>query len=439
MKTRRPIRTRLWVEELEPRVVLSPVFHNVESTNWSGYSIQASNVSVVSGSWTVPSATGANGSYSSFWVGIDGYSSNSVEQIGTDSDIQGGRAVYYAWYEMYPNPSYKISLTIHAGDKITASVTYSAPSTYTLSLTDTTTGKGFSTNKTLAGAANSSAEWIAEAPSSYSGVLPLADFGTVNFSNASATVNGVAGPIDGSSPYTGINMVTPSGALKATTSALNADTTVNGVTTSSFSVTWNSSGATSRHHGLFGGHMTNGVMQGSDDTAPISINPSAGVRLLDLPPVPLNAAAFTPPASAITSSAFAPALSALAANGPRAGVQDPDPMVVDDDLVSIWLPGNAPIAPAGTQSFAEVVTTPQRQPALVPNAEPMPTAPLAAPAVQVEPPAPAPTPEPESAPGLVANTFSKAIWLAGALGFIAHNAFVGKSQRRDEDKKEGER
>ena len=45
----------------------------------------------VKGSWTQPTATCTNKTaYSSFWVGLDGYNSNSVEQIGTDSD-------YRAW------------------------------------------------------------------------------------------------------------------------------------------------------------------------------------------------------------------------------------------------------------------------------------------------------------------------------------------------------
>ena len=49
----------------------------------------------------------------------------------------------------------------------------------------------------------SSAEWIAEAPSSCTQdgscqPLPLADFGTVTFSNASATANGHTGPISDS-------------------------------------------------------------------------------------------------------------------------------------------------------------------------------------------------------------------------------------------------
>src|SRR5689334_9151091 len=75
---------------------------NVTSTNWSGYSVTGANGSVndVKGTWTVPSVvncTSAN-QYASFWIGIDGYESNTVEQIGTDSDCQNGSPTYYAWF-----------------------------------------------------------------------------------------------------------------------------------------------------------------------------------------------------------------------------------------------------------------------------------------------------------------------------------------------------
>src|SRR4051794_23888855 len=118
MKSRRVPTRRLLLEELESRVV--PTTY---SLNWSGYAVTAAPgaVTAVSASWVVPTftATSASG-YESSWVGIDGYNSNSVEQIGTESDYSNGLASYYAWYEMYPNPSVKIPVKIHGGDKISA-------------------------------------------------------------------------------------------------------------------------------------------------------------------------------------------------------------------------------------------------------------------------------------------------------------------------------
>jgi hypothetical protein len=218
------------------------------STNWSGYAVTGSSGSVtdVQGSWIVPGVTGSRftTAYSSFWVGIDGFNSNTVEQIGTDSDVQRGRAVYYAWYEFYPSPMYEItSLSIHPGDVISASVTYSN-GVFTVSLTDQSTGKTFTTTGTVSGAAESSAEWIAEAPSSYFGVLPLANFGTVKFGYDStsvagtcyATLSGVSGNITSfGSAVQQITMVSRRGAVKAVPSALSSDGT-------SFSVTWKSAG-----------------------------------------------------------------------------------------------------------------------------------------------------------------------------------------------------
>ena len=80
------------------------------SLNWSGYASINSTFSDVAGSWVQPAAT-CNGksTYSSFWVGLDGYSSSTVEQLGTEADCSHGKPVYYGWWEMFPNVSHTIS------------------------------------------------------------------------------------------------------------------------------------------------------------------------------------------------------------------------------------------------------------------------------------------------------------------------------------------
>jgi len=173
----------------------------VLSSNWSGYAVatSAGAVTDVKGSWIEPTlhSPSAANTYSAFWVGIDGYNSGTVEQIGTDLDTNAsGKAVYYAWYEMYPNSPVNLSMTINPGDQLSGEVKYTGSNKFTLTLTDVTTKTTFSTSQTLRSAQRSSAEWIAEAPSSSRGVLPLADFGTVSFSGASATISGTTGPID---------------------------------------------------------------------------------------------------------------------------------------------------------------------------------------------------------------------------------------------------
>ncbi|WP_223297651.1 G1 family glutamic endopeptidase [Catenulispora acidiphila] len=64
---------------------------------------------------------------------------------------------------------------------------------FTLVLTDSTQGWSYIVNKTLSNPALASAEVIAEAPSSGSGVLPLTNYGTVNFTAADANGASMAG------------------------------------------------------------------------------------------------------------------------------------------------------------------------------------------------------------------------------------------------------
>jgi hypothetical protein len=195
------------------------------SSNWSGYAATGSTFRTVSATWKQPSASCTSATaYSSFWVGLDGDGSTTVEQTGTDADCSGGAPRYYAWYEMYPKFPVNLSMPIRSGDTITASVTTDGKGGFTLTIGDTTTGRSFSTTQRLKHARLASAEVIAEAPSSSGGVLPLANFGTVGFS--AAMVNGQA---IGSFRPDRINMVSGS-ITKASTSALSGGT--------AFSVTW---------------------------------------------------------------------------------------------------------------------------------------------------------------------------------------------------------
>jgi len=176
-----------------PMQLLSKDTPNV-STNWSGYAVTGSSFTQSLGSWVVPTVDCkvTPNTYASFWVGLDGFNSDTVEQTGTDSDCNGVKPTYYAWYEFYPNPSIIItSLTVSPGDIISAAVNYSSGQ-FVTTITDMTTGKSFSKSGTVSGAERSSAEWIAEAPccTSTGGILPLSDFGTVAFGPDPAGVTG---------------------------------------------------------------------------------------------------------------------------------------------------------------------------------------------------------------------------------------------------------
>jgi hypothetical protein len=175
------------------KTVLRDVNHrltNSTSTNWSGYAVTGSRYTSVSASWTEPSVSCSGTAYSSFWVGLDGDTSGTVEQTGTDADCSGSTPQYYAWYEMYPKYPVNLSGTVRPGDHLSASVTTNGSGAFTLTITDSTQGWTNTTNARLKSASLASAEVIAEAPSSRSGVLPLANFGSVGFSGA--TVNGVS-------------------------------------------------------------------------------------------------------------------------------------------------------------------------------------------------------------------------------------------------------
>ncbi len=210
--------------------------NQVQSTNWSGYADDNSagnTYGSVTGNWTEPAVTCSSRKtqYAAFWVGIDGYSSSSVEQDGTLAECYHGTAYYYSWWEMYPTNSIQtVGTAVHPGDSISASVVRSGTS-YTLSLTDSThPANSFSTTQTCSTCANSSAEWIAEAPSSSRGVLPLADFGTWTASGATEKTGSTSGVIS-SAPDDEITMVDSSGLVKAQPGPLNSSG--NG-----FAVTW---------------------------------------------------------------------------------------------------------------------------------------------------------------------------------------------------------
>jgi Peptidase A4 family len=241
-----------------PMIPVSVRNASVQSSNWGGYAVTGASGSVTAAlaSWTVPSATcgSAETSYSSFWVGIDGFSSSTVEQTGTDSDCSNGVATYYAWYEFYPKPSRGIgSISVHPGDEIGAVVVYSAKTgLFTDAIRDFTTGQQFSTSSAVSGAQRSSAEFILESPA-LCGLLKchlasLANFGTVAFGqdntgltlriNCAAQINGVTGSIGSfGSAVQQITMVSQSNptVVKASPSALSNDGT-------SFTAAWMNAG-----------------------------------------------------------------------------------------------------------------------------------------------------------------------------------------------------
>jgi Peptidase A4 family len=263
------------------------------SSNWAGYVVGGSDsntqFSNVSGSWVQPASKCTSGQdYAAFWVGVGGDdgqsssfgqsslgdgSSTSLEQIGTQGDCTGNGTEYYAWYELVPAAPVQLNLAIHPGDHISASVGVNG-SNIAFSLTDKTTGQSFSKTIQASNPDTSSAEWVAEAPSQCDGSgnctpLPLSDFGTVDFTNATATANGHTGTISdpnwtaqpialGSDGTYDIGYGSSQNTAGASPSSLSSDG-------SSFSVTWQQSGAgssSSQTSGSSGGYGAGGYGAG---------------------------------------------------------------------------------------------------------------------------------------------------------------------------------
>jgi Peptidase A4 family len=162
----------------------------VSSTNWSGYAATGSTGAFksVSSSWVQPAVSCTSKStYSSFWVGLDGYSNSALEQTGTEADCISGRATYGAWWEVLPASESAYSVTVRPGDSLTATVTDNGNGTFTMTLADPT--ENWTKTTTHAGSSgyqDSSAEVIAEATEVNGQIAKLSNFGTVTFTNSTA-------------------------------------------------------------------------------------------------------------------------------------------------------------------------------------------------------------------------------------------------------------
>jgi Peptidase A4 family len=147
--------------------------------NWSGYAQSTTHrgtFNAVRSFWRVPtvSTSSSGDQYSSDWVGIGGFSDNTLVQAGTEADNIGGTAKYDAWTEIIPAPAVVISgLVIKPGDKMEAVVKQTASGTWKMTVFDLTTGKsGGRTVKYKS--SGKSAEAIHERPEVGGRLAPLA-------------------------------------------------------------------------------------------------------------------------------------------------------------------------------------------------------------------------------------------------------------------------
>jgi Peptidase A4 family len=215
---------------IHPRAAAPAVATNgvqpLPSVNWSGYAdveTGTKTATAVSGRWTIPHVTCLQGSYrnqdafAAQWVGLDGATNQTVEQLGTGEQCYEGQLYYYVWYEMFPNGSVQegtqacINNNVDCprpGDQISASVTATPGSAgvnnYTLALRDyTTSGNNFSVTQPCATEVclDQSAEWIIERPA-FSlpfgfQILPLVDYDQNAFTSGTVVSGGAASSIAG--------------------------------------------------------------------------------------------------------------------------------------------------------------------------------------------------------------------------------------------------
>jgi hypothetical protein len=181
------------------------------SANWSGYQF-GHTARYVQAAYVVPTVSNpappysTTGYYASAWAGIGGgfgaSSTDPLIQAGTAMQINGTVKTYYHWYEVVHGPSdthgeIRInSIVAHAGDSVaTVSAWISTTNQATMGICNLSTGvcaQFFVANTPAPGA---STEWIVEAPSSGTHILPLAKFGSVSFNSicwSSAYVPGSA-------------------------------------------------------------------------------------------------------------------------------------------------------------------------------------------------------------------------------------------------------
>ncbi|OAA40425.1 Concanavalin A-like lectin/glucanase [Beauveria brongniartii RCEF 3172] len=158
------------------------------SSNWAGVVQIGNGYNHVQGTIVVPSVSGGADSAASAWVGIDGDTCQSaILQTGVSFYGDGS---FDAWYEWIPDYSHSFSgIGISVGDSIKMYVDASSKTGGVAVLENLTTGKTVqhkftSPPSTLC---ETNAEWIVEDFKSGGSLVPFANFGSITFTDASAS------------------------------------------------------------------------------------------------------------------------------------------------------------------------------------------------------------------------------------------------------------
>jgi hypothetical protein len=166
-----------------------------QSHNWSGYAASGGTYTAVSGTWKVPQIAATSAGSDATWVGIGGVTSHDLIQAGTEAMVPyTGNVQYEAWIELLPASSHTVPLVVSPGDSVTVTLTQQSTGSWLVAFKNNTTGKTYQTTEQYSSSL-SSAEWVEEAPSGGRRVLPLDQFGSVQFSAGSTVKNGTTDSI----------------------------------------------------------------------------------------------------------------------------------------------------------------------------------------------------------------------------------------------------
>lgn len=158
------------------------------SGNWAGVVQIGNGFTQVQGTIVVPQVSGDSNSAASAWVGIDGDTCQSaILQTGISFYGDGS---FDAWYEWIPDYSHSFTnFGVSVGDSIKMYVDASSTTSGVAVLENLSTGQKVqhqfsSPPSTLC---ETNAEWIVEDFESGGSQVPFANFGSVTFTDASAS------------------------------------------------------------------------------------------------------------------------------------------------------------------------------------------------------------------------------------------------------------
>jgi peptidase A4-like protein len=157
------------------------------SHGWSGYVLTGATFTAIYGRWRQPVVTcPTNDTRAAFWVGIDGWHTPSVEQVGSWAvcHAAGQPPTYRVWWEIVGGGGGAQPFAIAAGDLIEASVRF-VDDAYELAVKDLTSNHQFVTRRKCGHLPCNrvTAEWIIERPGGH----PLAQYRDMTFGGLRVT------------------------------------------------------------------------------------------------------------------------------------------------------------------------------------------------------------------------------------------------------------